>query len=70
MENYAFYETYHNEWCIQNWGTKWNAYDYEPDTDYGNADALTFQTAWGRTASDPAASVENVSEYRISTPLG
>ena len=46
MENYAFYETYHNEWCIQNWGTKWNAYGYEPDTDYGSADALTFQTAW------------------------
>lgn len=34
------------EWCIQNWGTKWNAYGYEPDTDYGSADALTFQTAW------------------------
>ena len=44
--NCAFRKTYHNEWCIQNWGTKWNAYGYEPDTDYGSADALTFQTAW------------------------
>ena len=34
------------EWCIQNWGTKWNAYGYEPDTDYSSSDALTFQTAW------------------------
>ena len=33
------------EWCIRNWGTKWNAYDYEPGTDYSSSDALTFQTA-------------------------
>ena len=46
MENYAFYETYHNEWSITNWGTKWNAYGYEEGTDYSACDELTFQTAW------------------------
>ena len=34
------------EWCINNWGTKWNAYGYEPGTDYSESETLYFQTAW------------------------
>ena len=30
------------DWCINNWGTKWNSYD--PDTDF--PDGLSFSTAW------------------------
>jgi hypothetical protein len=29
------------EWCVANWGTKWNAYDIGVDYD-----AILFQTAW------------------------
>ncbi len=32
------------EWCVNNWGTKWNAYDIKR-RDYGGF-CLTFQTAW------------------------
>jgi len=32
------------EWCVGNWGTKWNAYDFEES---GNAkDTIKFDTAW------------------------
>lgn len=35
------------DWCISNWGTKWNAYGYSEDTiDYHDGDTLYFQTAW------------------------
>ncbi len=35
------------EWCIRNWGTKWNACGYDDGTDYGtNCKALCFKTAW------------------------
>ena len=34
------------DWSIQKWGTKWNAYDYDKDTDYSDAENLRFQTAW------------------------
>lgn len=35
------------EWCIQNWGTKWNACGYESGIDYGpDCNALWFETAW------------------------
>lgn len=35
------------DWCISNWGTKWNAYGYSEDTiDYHDGDTLCFQTAW------------------------
>lgn len=34
------------EWSINNWGTKWNAYGYEEDTDYSEMKRLWFQTAW------------------------
>lgn len=31
------------EWCLKNWGTKWNAYDINTDKD---SDYLQFTTAW------------------------
>lgn len=35
------------DWCINNWGTKWNAYGYGEDKiDYHDGDMLYFQTAW------------------------
>lgn len=35
------------DWCISNWGTKWNAYGYSEDTiDYHDGGTLYFQTAW------------------------
>lgn len=35
------------EWCVRNWGTKWNAYGYdEGGVDYHDGDSLRFQTAW------------------------
>lgn len=33
------------DWCVSNWGTKWNAYGYN-DIGYGNNDTLRFYTAW------------------------
>lgn len=33
------------EWCIENWGTKWGAYEVAR-RDYERA-CITFQTAWG-----------------------
>ena len=35
------------DWCITNWGTKWNAYGYdEGGADYHDGDSLYFQTTW------------------------
>ena len=35
------------DWCVTNWGTKWNAYGYDENgTDYHDGDSLCFQTAW------------------------
>ena len=34
------------EWCIGNWGTKWNAYDYYDSENYSENEDLRFQTAW------------------------
>ncbi len=33
------------EWCIQNWGTKWNSYQSNPIQD--GDDTMGFLTAWG-----------------------
>ena len=67
MENYAFYETYHNEWSVANWGTKWNAYGYDKYTDYSGCKELTFKTAW----SAPHPILKNFRSYfriyRLST---
>lgn len=35
------------DWCLNNWGTKWNAYGYDEEgVDYNDGDSLRFQTAW------------------------
>ena len=35
------------DWCVTNWGTKWNAYGYDENgADYHDGDSLCFQTAW------------------------
>lgn len=34
------------EWSIANWGTKWDAYDYEPRARGEGSAAIAFETAW------------------------
>lgn len=34
------------EWCIQHWGTKWNAYEMRAVESFDTDDELRFQTAW------------------------
>ena len=35
------------DWCVTNWGTKWNAYGYDENgADYHDGNSLCFQTAW------------------------
>ena len=34
------------DWCSDNWGTKWNAYDHKPTTFSDGTLTLTFATAW------------------------
>ena len=34
------------DWCIKNWGTKWNAYDTEPVEAVEDGLKFTFNTAW------------------------
>jgi len=61
----VFYETYNfsdgtnddrwYHWCIQNWGTKWDACDKSIDWEDDEILALTFNTAW----SPPEGIVEN-----------
>ena len=43
MINYAFLQTIHNDWSIEHWGTKWNAYDFELPPD---GEGIVFHTAW------------------------
>lgn len=50
--NYGFPTWY--EWCIENWGTKWNAYDTERIGD----DTVIFKTAW----SNPEPIMINLSK--------
>ncbi len=44
IEKYGFDNWY--DWCIENWGTKWNTYDGDVDV-MDDTIACTFQTAWG-----------------------
>lgn len=44
IQNYGAPTWY--EWCINNWGTKWNAYGYDENADYSGNENLWFQTAW------------------------
>ena len=46
------------DWCIEHWGTKWNAYGYDEGVDYSGNDALCFQTAWAA----PHSILEKLSE--------
>lgn len=34
------------DWSVANWGTKWNAYGFDPNTDYSKEKELKFLTAW------------------------
>jgi hypothetical protein len=34
------------EWCVQNWGTKWDAYDIEPIITNRDNTLILFTTAW------------------------
>ena len=52
------------DWCISNWGTKWNAYGYSEDTiDYHDGDTLYFQTAW--SAPHPVISASIVQILKV-----
>lgn len=44
------------EWCIANWGTKWNAYDQNDKRN--TTDTIYFQTAW----SSPIALIQELSK--------
>ena len=33
-------------WCISNWGTKWNSYGYESIENPDDSDNISFLTAW------------------------
>lgn len=35
------------DWCIQNWGTKWNSYSFA----FRDEDTIQFDTAWSRPES-------------------
>jgi hypothetical protein len=46
LKNYGAKTWY--DWCCENWGTKWNAYNSEiteDDVEYGHL-VISFQTAW------------------------
>lgn len=34
------------DWSVANWGTKWNAYGFDPNADYSKEKELRFLTAW------------------------
>lgn len=44
------------EWCVKNWGTKWNAYDVFPVSHGTNRTTFTFTCAW----SDPRPIIEEL----------
>ena len=54
-------------WCISNWGTKWNSYGYESIENPDNSDTISFLTAWSAphpvleklTAMFPSVTVEH-----------
>ena len=59
-ERYGSQDRYN--WSITNWGTKWNAYDFEYYLENGFDGSLTFQTAWAY----PEGVFEELSKY---TPI-
>ena len=44
LEKYGFTNWY--PWCLQNWGTKWNAYNLENEKNDEDHSFIYFQTAW------------------------
>ena len=46
------------DWCVKNWGTKWNACEPTLDSDENDVDYLRFETAW----SAPHPILEKLSE--------
>lgn len=46
------------DWRVKNWGTKWDAYGYDENTDYSQCDKLAFMTAW----NEPAPAIRFLSE--------
>lgn len=56
MINYAFLQTIHNGWSVENWGTKWPAYGFEDLPQV--KDGIVFNTAW----SSVPRIVEKISE--------
>ncbi len=46
------------DWSVANWGTKWNAYGFDPNTDYSKEKELRFLTAW----SAPHPVIEKLAE--------
>ena len=55
LRNAALYgSTSWYDWCIKNWGTKWNSYSYSTISD----DEIEFQTAW----SAPTPVIEKLAE--------
>lgn len=46
------------EWTVNNWGTKWNSYDYDVESNYERQNGLFFQTAW----SAPHPIIKKLSE--------
>ena len=53
------------DWSIANWGTKWNAYGFDPNTDYSKEKELKFLTAW----SAPHPVIAKLSEMFPSVKL-
>lgn len=56
IQNYGVATWY--DWSINNWGTKWNAYGYDENSDYSGNENLWFQTAW----SAPHPIIEKLAE--------
>lgn len=53
------------DWSVANWGTKWNAYGFDPNTDYSKEKELNFLTAW----SAPHPVIAKLSEMFPSVKL-
>lgn len=53
------------DWSVSNWGTKWNAYGFDPNTDYSKEKELKFLTAW----SAPHPVIAKLSEMFPSVKL-
>ena len=53
IQNYGHADWY--GWSVENWGTKWNAYDFDA---YDGGNSIAFSTAW----SAPTPIIEKLSE--------